>query len=134
MTFRFLGGDFRHLGQSMRRFQRRNDPFKLAAELKGFDGFIVGGGKKLHASHIIEPGVLRSDAGIIETSRDRVCLLDLSVIVHKQISTVAVQYTRAPAGNRGGVFPALESVTGCFNAIDFDGSLIKERMKESHGV
>ena len=134
MIFRFLGGDFRHLGQSMRRFQRRNDPFKLAAELKGFDGFIVGGGKKLNASHIIEPGVLRPDAGIVETGRDRVCLLDLSIVVHQQISSVAVQHTRAPAGNRGSVLPALESVAGCFNAIDFNRAFIEERVKEPHGI
>ena len=41
-------------------------------------------------------------------------LFDLSVVVHQQIGPVAVQHTRTPAGNRGRVLPAFQSMTGRF--------------------
>ncbi len=59
---------------------------------------------------------------------------DLAVVVHQEISAVAVQHARPAAGDGRGVLPARQAVTGGFDAVDFDCLLVEERMEQAHGV
>ncbi len=63
--------------------------------------------------------MLGADAGIIEAGGDRMRFLDLAVVVHQQISAVAVQHAGPAAGDRGRVL-AVEAVAGRFDAVDLD--------------
>ncbi len=55
----------------------------------------------LHAPNVVQPGVLGADARIIEAGGNRMCLVDLTVLVHQQIGAIAVQDAGTTAGNRG---------------------------------
>jgi hypothetical protein len=50
-------------------FERRDDPFELAAELERIERFLVGRREIGHAPHVMEPGMLRTDTSIIEAGR-----------------------------------------------------------------
>ena len=106
MILRLLRRKLDHLGQRMRRLERRDDALELAAQLERRERFVVGGRQIFHAAHVVEPGMLRTDAGIIEAGGDRMRFLDLAVVIHQQICAVAVQHARAAAGNRGRVLAA----------------------------
>ena len=98
-----VGASFDHLGQRMGRLERRDDALDLGAELEGVERLLVGGRHIFDAADVVQPGMLRADAGIVEAGRDRVGLGDLAVAVLQQIGAVAVQDAGAPAVHRGGV-------------------------------
>src|ERR1700694_3471212 len=72
-------------GQRVRWLQRRDDAFEPGAELEGRERLLVGDGHIFHASALLEPGVLRPDAWIVEAGRDRMALEDLSVLGLQQV-------------------------------------------------
>ena len=43
MVFRQGRGEFLDVGEGVRGFEGGDDAFEAAAELEGFDGFVVGG-------------------------------------------------------------------------------------------
>src|SRR3977135_1851751 len=59
--------------------------------MEGMKRFVVGNGNILRSAGILEPCVLRADAGIIQPRRDRMRLDDLYLFVLDQIGAVAVQ-------------------------------------------
>src|SRR6266849_8677692 len=92
--------------QCVRWLQRRDDALKLAAKLKRRHSLVVGRREESHPAYVVEPGMFGTDAGIIEAGRDRVGLLDLAVVVHQQVSTVAVEHARPAARNGGRMLAA----------------------------
>jgi len=82
----------------------------------------------------MKPGMLGTDARIIEPSRNRVGFGDLAVVVHQEISAVAMQHARPAAFDGGGMHAAVEAVAGGFDAVNFDVLVIEERMKQAHGI
>ncbi len=83
--------------QRVRRFQRRNDALGAGAELERLQRLLVGRGDVFDAADIVQPGMLRPDAGIVQAGADAVRLLDLAVVVLQQIGAVAVQHAGAAA-------------------------------------
>src|SRR6478735_132431 len=77
--------------------------------------------------------MLRTDAGVIQTRRNRMRVLDLPVVVHQQISAIAVQHAR-PAAGYGSRMQLRQSVTRGLDAENFDAGIVEERMKQSHCV
>ena len=53
------------------RFECRNDSFRAAKRLEAFQRFGIGDGDVAGAAGIVQPGVLGTDAGIVEAGRDR---------------------------------------------------------------
>ena len=109
-------------------------PSSLEQSCERGERLLVGGGEKFHAPDVVEPGVLRPDAGIIEAGRDRMRLVDLAVAVHQQIGAVAVQHAGAAARDRGRMQPAIETVARGFDAVDFDLRVVEERMEQAHRI
>ena len=56
-----------------------DDPLGAGEELDGLDGLGVRDRAVLHAAAVLQVGVLRADAGVVETGADRVRDLDLPV-------------------------------------------------------
>src|SRR3954470_21593822 len=84
-------GDMR---KRMRRLERRDDAFEPACQLERLQCLFVGYRDVLHVAKLVEPGMLGTDAGVIEAGGDRMRVADLSVPVLQQIGAVSVQYTR----------------------------------------
>ena len=79
--------------------------------------------------------MLGTDAGIVETRRNRMTLDDLAVIVHQQVGAVAVQHAGAAAGDGSrvlGLGPQAEPRR--LDTVDLDLLVVEERMEQAHGV
>src|SRR3990170_3933975 len=134
VILRLLRREVEHAGERVRRLQRRDDAFELAAKLERSHRLVVGGREEFHPAHVVEPSMLWPDAGIIEPGGDRMRFLDLAVVVHQQIGAIAVQHPGPAAGNRGRVLATVETEAGRFHAVDFDPALVEERMEQAHGI
>jgi hypothetical protein len=93
------------VGQGMARFERRDDAFETAQVVKGLQRLGVVDADVLGAAAILEPGVLRANARIIEAGRNRMRLDDLAVFILQQIGPIAVQNARTPAVSEAACFP-----------------------------
>ena len=123
-------GELDHLGQRMRRLERRNDAFDPRAELEGVEGLLVGCRHVGDAAAITKPGVLGADAGIVEAGGDRMTFEDLAVAVLQEVCPVAMQHARPPAIHRRGVAVFdLEAVTAGFDAVNPDLAIVEEGME-----
>src|SRR5229473_2234735 len=76
------------------------------------DRVFVADGDVVHALEVAQEGVLRTDAGIVEPGRDRVCVEDLAVAVLQEVRVRAMQHARAPGHQRGRVLSALDPRAG----------------------
>ena len=126
--------ELRHMRQRMRRLQRRNDALGPRAKLERRQRLLVGRRHVLDAADIMQPGMLRPDARIIQPGADRVRLDDLPVIVLQQIGAVAVQHARPPAGQARGMLAGLDAVPARLHADQPHRRIIEERMEQPHRV
>ena len=85
----------------MGRLQRRDDAFEFGADLEHFQRFGIGGRDIFGALHVVQEGVFRADAGIVEACGDGVGVDDLAVIILQEIGAVAVEYAGAAALDTG---------------------------------
>ena len=134
VILRLLRREIEHLGDGVRRLERRDDAFELGQELEGLERFVIGRRQEGDAAEIGEPRMLGADARVVEPGRDRVRLVDLPVLVHQQIGAVAVQHARPSAGNGGRVLAAVDAVSGSLDPVDLDLRLVEEGMEQAHGV
>src|SRR5260370_10828859 len=107
-----LAGDHARLVQRVRRLERGHDALEPGAELERGHGVLVVDGDVVHALEIAQEGMLRTDAGIVEPGRDRVCVEDLAVAVLQEVRVGAMQHARAPGHQRGRVLPAPDPRAG----------------------
>jgi hypothetical protein len=78
-------------------------PSIAGEQLEGLERLLVGRRHVGDAAGVLQPRMLRPDAGIVEAGRDRMAFDDLAVAVLQEIGAVAVQHARPAAGHRGGV-------------------------------
>src|SRR4029079_3723013 len=90
--------------------------------------------KKCHGADIVEPSVLRPDARIIKSRRNRMGFLDLTVVVHHKVVAVAMRTAVPAAGDGGCVFATVQSVSGGLDAKNFDAVFVEEGMEQAHGI
>ena len=103
---RDLGG----VGERVARLERRNDAFEAAQIVERLERLVIGHRDVFGAATVLEPGVLGTHAGIIETGGNRVRLDDLAVLILQQIGAVAVQHAGLAGAQRRGVLAALQPV------------------------
>ena len=79
---------------SMRRLQRRDDPFCFGERAKSRQRLIVSRVIVFRAADVAKITVLRPDRRVVESCRNRMCQFDLSVIVRQQPGLCALQYAK----------------------------------------
>src|SRR5690554_7328908 len=92
----------------MGRLQCRHDTFNTGQFAETVQCFFVGYRNVVGAPDILQPGMLRSYARIIQAGTDRMGTGNLTVLVFHQISAVTVQYTRTSGTKRSGVLTGLD--------------------------
>src|SRR5215471_3034501 len=75
-------GDMR---DGVRGFERGDDALELRQQHEGVERVPVRGGEVLHAALVLQPGMFRTHAGIVETGRDRMRFEHLAVAILQQI-------------------------------------------------
>src|SRR4029077_10868894 len=66
------GRALQNLGHGMRGFKRRNDALGADQLMSGRQRFGVGGRSVFGAMTVVQPGVLRTDGGVIQTGRNQI--------------------------------------------------------------
>ena len=70
-----LARDVADAGEGVRRLERRDDPLAPRDELDRRERLVVGRRQVRRAPALLEPGVLRADARVVEARADGVGLL-----------------------------------------------------------
>ena len=78
-------------GDCVRGFQRGNDAFVAGEFEEGIDGLFVIGGHILNAADVFPESVFRSDGRIVESARDGVDRIGISVLILQHIAVESVQ-------------------------------------------
>ena len=99
-----------HLADGVAGLERRQDALEPAAEREGVQRLVVGDRLDLDPADVLEPGLLRPDARIVEPGRDRVRLDHLAVLVLQQVGALAVQDAGPARGHRRGVLAGVDAV------------------------
>src|SRR5207302_10812492 len=102
---RELGG----MGERVRGFKSWDDALATAQFVKCVERFVVGHRDIFGAPAVLEPRVLRADAGVVEPGRDRMRCGDLPVRVLKKVSAVAVQHPGFASAQRRRVLAARQA-------------------------
>ena len=118
----------------MTRFERGNDALGARQMTKCRQRFLIGDGLILRAPAVLEPRVLRADAGIIETGGNRMRLFDLTAFIVHEIGAIAVQHTRA-AGRQGRrVAAGGDAVTTRFDTDQAHARIIDEGIEQANRI
>ena len=91
------------MGDGMCRFKCGNDAFELGEQDEGLERFAIRGRKIFHPTHVLQPGMLRPDTGIVQPGRNGVRFENLAVAVLQQVGAGAVQNTGRSLGKRCGM-------------------------------
>src|ERR1700674_1351603 len=126
--------DSYRIGKRMRRFERGNDALDAAAIAKRAERLIVGDRHILRASVVLEPRMLRPDAGIVEPRRHRVGLDDLPVLVLQQVGAIAVQHAGRTCGKGRRVTSGSDALARCLHADQLDALVREIGIKDAHRV
>jgi hypothetical protein len=78
------------VGQGVTGFQRRDDAFDTGQGMKAGQRLVVGDGDLLGATAVLQPGVLGTDSGIVETGGYGMGLDDLTIVVFHEIGAIAM--------------------------------------------
>src|SRR5712692_7044234 len=100
---RHAPGDAHGIRNRVRRLERGDDALAAAQLMERSQRLVVGHREVFGAAAVLEPGMLGSDARVIEPRGNRVRLGDLAVRVLKQVGAVAVQHARLSSAQRRGV-------------------------------
>ena len=102
--------------------------------MEGLRGPGIGNADVLGTSDVVQVGVLRADAGVVQACGNRVGAGDLAVGVLQQVGAVAVQHARRAAGHAGGVLAGVDAVTGGLDADDLYAFIVEEWVEQADGV
>ena len=98
------------VGQGVAAFQRRDDALSASQRVKPRQRFLVVDGDIVDPTDILEPGMFRPHAGIIQSRRNGMRRQNLAVGVTEQIGAVAVQHTGPTRTQGGGVVSLNDTV------------------------
>ena len=82
-------------GERVGGLERGDDPLRLGQPAEGVERLVVGRRAVLDAARVAQLGMLRPDARVVESGRDRVRVDDLAVLVGEQRGARAVEDARS---------------------------------------
>jgi len=85
IRFLHVGRAFHHFGNSMCRFERRNNSFCLRQQFASVERLGIGSGNVFRSLGISKPRVLRPDGRVVQPCRNRVRRRDLTGFVLQNI-------------------------------------------------
>ena len=116
------------------RLQRGDDALGATQVVKRLQRFVVGDAHVLGPADVLQEGMLRPHAGVIQAGRDRMGLGDLPVRVLQKVSAIAMQHAGRPCRQRRRVAPRGDALPSRFNA-DQSRALVRDvRIEDSHRV
>src|SRR5690554_2890629 len=118
----------------MTRFERWDDALGAAELFEGIERLAIGDGAVRGAARVLEEGVLRANAGVIEAGRNAMRLDHLAVLILQKIALRTVEHAHTPLRERSRVPIGIEPFAGRLDAKEFDLGIADEFVKEPHRV
>mmetsp|Transcript_11982 Transcript_11982/g.33139 ORF Transcript_11982/g.33139 Transcript_11982/m.33139 type:complete len:415 (-) Transcript_11982:284-1528(-) len=120
--------------QDVGGLQRGDDSLHPGHELERLEGLLVGDSVVLGPPDVLQEGVLRANAGVIQTSADAVRLDDLAVVVLQELAERSVQDPGLAVRQGGGVPVGVQAISSGLDADEPHVLVLHEVVEESHGV
>src|SRR5687768_17149895 len=98
-----------------------------------FHRLLVGYPDIFSTSAVLEPGMLRTYARVIQACRNGMCFDDLPILILDQVRAIPVQHARPSFCKGGGMLIRLDSVPGRFHS-DHPDAAVEVRIKKSNGI
>ena len=118
----------------MARFEGRKDPFLSGCRVIGVKGFAVGDVLVTDAAHVLPVAMLRSNPRVIQPCGDRVNSQGLAIIVLEDIAEAAMQDTRTPLRQAGGMLARPETPASGLGSDQLDLGVRDERGEDPGGI
>ena len=84
-------GQLHGVGHGVGRLDGGDDALHAGQVLEGVHGLVVGDGHVFRPPGVVQPGVLRADAGVVQPRRDGIHWRDLAVFVLAEVALHAVE-------------------------------------------
>ena len=120
----------------MGTFDRRNNAFGLAEILESAHGFLIGRPRIVDTSDFLEPCVLRTHRGVVQTSGDGIRIEGLAFGILKKIALGTLKHTQF-TGSRceaNGMASGFRTIAACLIAVQVHAFVIKERIHDADGI
>ena len=118
----------------MGRLDGGDDTFQTAEIFKGVHRLAVRDGHVLRPSGVVEPGVLRPDAGVVQPGGNGVHRGDLAVLVLTEVGFHAVKDAQPPGGDGGRRLGRVHAPPRGLAADESDGGLADKVVEGPDGV
>src|SRR5262245_35061246 len=118
----------------MRRLERRQDAFLTGEPLERDERIRIADPRVFGARSVVQPRVLGTDGGVIETGRDRMGQFDIAILVLQHVATSALEDAAAAAGESRGMLAGLNAIPARLDTNQPNGAIIDERIEDAHGV
>ena len=112
----------------MGRLNGGDDPLGAGQVLEGLHRLLVGDGDILGPSRVVEVGVLRADARVVQPGGQGVHRGDLPVLVLAEVGLHAVENSQPAGGDGGGGLP-VSPPSGNLTADEADGGIPNKVVK-----
>ena len=122
------------MGHGVGRFDGRYDTLGACQILKCVHGFVVRNCHILGAADIMQPRVLRADAGIIQTGGDGVNRRDLTVLILAEIGLHAVENAQTARIDGGCSLEGVDAAACGLTADQAHIFIIDEIVEAANGV
>ena len=128
------GGQLPGIGHGVGRLDGRDDALRAGEVLEGVHRLRVGDGDVLGPAGVMEHGVLRPDAGVVQAGGDGVDRGDLPVRVLTEVGLHAVEDAQLSGGDGGGGVRRVRPAPRRLTADEADGGIRDEVVEGADGV
>src|SRR6267143_4339372 len=123
-----------HPGDSVGALESRKNTFQSRQGGEGVQSLLVRHGFIQYATRVFQVSMLGADTRIVETGRNAVRRLDLSVGVLEQVAHASMEDARPPGTQSRGMFTARYPFPGCFDSHELYSLVFEKSRKDAHGV
>ena len=118
----------------MAGLQRGQDALGAGQAVERGECFVVGDADILRASTVLQEGVLRPDARVVQAGRDGMGFDDLPVVVADHVGAVTVQHADTAGRQRGSMASGLDAIARRLGTDDAHAGIIEEGMEQADGI
>jgi hypothetical protein len=118
----------------MAGLQRGQDALGAGQVVEGGECLGIGDGHVLRPAGVLEPGMLRTDTGIVQPGGNGVGFDDLPVGVLHQVGPVAMQHAGLAVAQRCGMPAGFQAVAAGLDAIHGHAGIVEERIEQADGI
>src|SRR5690242_20442794 len=114
--------------------KRRDDTLQLGCKTEANKSLGVSSSDVLGTFAVFPAGQLRSDTRVVKTSRDRVSLADLSVLVLENVGADTMEHTLGTTRQGSAVAGGVDAVTTSLDTKQLNGRSVGEGVEHADGV